>query len=53
MTIMRSQPQRAPNVFVKPNDQSQTCLSFGMTRRRRGAPFVRRMKSNSWQNVYT
>ena len=41
------------NVFVKPNDQSQTCLSFGMTRRRRWAPFVRRMKSNSWQNVYT
>lgn len=35
MTIMRSPPQRAPNVFVKPNDQSQTCLSFGMARRRR------------------
>ena len=27
------------NVLVKPNDQSQTCLSFGMARKRR-------MKSN-------
>ena len=36
------------DVFVKPNDQSQTCLSFGMARKRRMKSkimFLRDMKT--------
>ena len=42
------------NVLVKPNDQSQTCLSFGMARKRRmksNIMFLRDMKIMMMRDV--